>query len=348
MHPDEQEHPDKIRVFPIGDPNDWVKNQDFIKKVILKATDPALPGYLKIQHHFSIDPISGWIRYNLENDLWSSKPKRSLPKDRTEATGMAQKFLSDLQQAVSSQEYAESGIPPVVPAGKLARIKHIETCPVAHNQQPWVDHWLCRFEVYIQPYENSEIPVYGSSIEIRIGQRGKVVGFVSQWRPVWLNKELLVDFIPYDQDNQDSNHSHEEDEEAGASDPILIYELDGENCIQNYLTPYHLLLEGHHGGKYPASSYSIEPEIFFSRENLTTRALAAVKGGSGSYSVSWACWSPDDPFDTGIISLGQEASIELPPGIYNLMLHLEDEQTGVRKLFEKMAFVKGETTQTEV
>ncbi|MEO5645714.1 MAG: hypothetical protein ABIQ40_13450 [Bacteroidia bacterium] len=346
MNTETEKAPKQIRVFPLADPQDWVKHKDAIKKTILAAINPQLPGFLNVKYSFSIDPVSNWIRYNLENDLWSEKPKRSLPKSAFEATQAAKKFISDLQKQCLGKDYLKLEIPPVLPTESLAKIEHLATSPVFHFNKPWVDHWLCRFQIRIEAFPKSGIfnRIFDSCIDIRIGQNGKVVNIVSQWRPVWLNKKKQVEFIPFPEENE---HSHAEDHDHDTSDqddpkPELIYELDGENCPQNFLSPFHLILAGHHGGSWPASTHSIVTRMsFIEKETGGSYVLPVINGGSTDYTINWAYWCPDTLFDEGLIFLGDKKFIELSPGVYNLMMHVKDNKTTAVRLFENMAYVNG-------
>lgn len=338
----QQDQPEKIRVFPIADPQDWYKNRDAIKKTILAAINPGLPGFLQVKHSFSVDPVSGWIRYSLDNDLWNDRPKRSLPQTPEDAQKVAEKFIAALKEQCIKKEFLKLNIAPLLPDGTDAQIEFIVASPVFHLKKNWVDHWLCRFRVLLNPFETGRelIPVCASSIDVRIGQNGKVVAFSSQWRPAWIKKSVLVDYVAFNEGNNHQN-DHEDQEEIK---PQLVYELDGENCPQNFICPYYLVLQGHHGGTTPASAYSLSVRFsFVERTEGGCSVFPILVGGLGEYTFNWAYWRPDEIFDEGIIALGEKDNIELDSGNYNLMIHVLDKKTGVVRLFESMAYVKQKT-----
>lgn len=333
--------PEEINIFPLADPQEWFKLREQIFKTLVSVIKPDLPPFLKPKYSFSIDPVCGWLRYSLENDLWHDRPKRSLPQDAVAATNAAQEFIELLKEACRQKEYLELKIPPLLPDKPFARVVPVGTTPVFHSSKPWIDHWLCRFEVYLKPFDdNSEdAPVFGSGIDVRIGQKSKVTGFVSHWRPALLKERQLAQMFHL----KEEEHNHSDEEHPT---PRLVYALDGENCPQKFITPYYLLLEGHHGGMFPASSYSLRVEMRFSeKRDGGAVVVPRVFGGSGDYTFNWAYWRPDVLFEEGLVGRGARESIELLPGVYNVMLHVKDNRTGVVQLHESMAFVKGDADQ---
>jgi hypothetical protein len=330
---------ERINIFPLADAREWLARHAEILKMLVKAINPGLPGFLRPEYSFSIDPVCGWIRFALENDLWQDRPKRALPPDAESATRAAQEFIARLREACRQKEYLELQIPPVLPDDRFARISPMGASPVLHFSHPWVDHWLCRFEVYLRTFQDDrgEVRVFGSEIDIRVGQRSKVTGFVSHWRPALLEGRQPVQmFHP----KEEEGHSH-----PGEAQPPLhiIYELHGENCPQTFITPYYLSLEGHHGGMFPASSHSLLVTMGFAeKEDGGAYVVPQIFGGSGDYTFNWAYWRPEALFEEGLVSQGEQEFIELPPGVYNVMLHVKDNQTGVVQLHESMAFGRGE------
>lgn len=334
-----KQQPELIKVFPLADPIDWFSRADGILKTITSAIKPDLPGFVKPEYTFKVDPVCGSIRYRLLNDLWHDNPKGSPPRDADAATKAAKDFMGRLIAACREKEYLRLKIPPLVPDERFARIVPVGTTPVFHASEPWIDHWLSRFEVYLRPFEDDEeARVFGSAIDIRIGQNSKVTGLISRWRPALLEQGRLVQiFHP------------EQEEEHGPIDehspPSLVYELSGENCPQTFITPYYLALEGHHGGMLPASSYSLLVGMSFAEKKDRAFVVPRILGGSGDYVCNWAYWKPDALFEEGLVALGQHEFIELPLGAYNVMLHVRDKRTGVVQMCESMAFIKGEMSE---
>jgi hypothetical protein len=329
-----------IRVFPLAEPREWFSNADPILKVIVSAIKPDLPGFMTPQYTFNVDPVCGSLRYSLVTDLWHENPKRSPPPDAEAATRAATDFLARLQAACQEEEYLRLKIAPLLPNERFARIVPVGTTPVFHVAKPWVDHWLCRFEVYLRPFEsNEEARVFGSAIDIRIGQGSKVTGLVSHWRPALLEQGRFVEMF---QPEEEEEHDHDEDHAPTS----LVYELAGENSPQNFLTPYYLSLEGHHGGMLPASSHSLLVAMSFAEKKDRAYVVPRISGGSGVYACNWAYWRPEALFEQGLVGLGEQEFIELPLGVYNVMLHVTDKRYGVVQTCETMAFIKGKLPES--
>ena len=92
----------------------------------------------------------------------------------------------------------------------------------------------------------------------------------------------------------------------------------------------------------PASDHSLLVAMAFAEKREGGAfVVPRILGGSGDYTINWAYWRPDVLFEEGLVSLGEQKFIELLPGAYNLMLHVRDKKTGIVKLYESMAFIKG-------
>jgi hypothetical protein len=334
---EDHKRPERINIFPLADPQVWAVRRGELLKTLVSAIDPALPKFLRPVYDFGIDGVSGWVSFTLENDLWLDAPKRRLPRDAEEAMKAARDFIARLHEACHSEEYLRLKVPPLLPAGRLARVEPVEAAPVFHFAKPWVDHWLCRFEVWLNPRPQGDdsIRVFGSEIDIRVGQGGKVAGFTSHWRPALLEGARQVEmFHP----GGDEHHNRDPDHQA----PALVYELSGENCPQTFITPYYLTTQGHHGTMFPASSHSLLVDVGCAeKDGGGAYVVPRVLGGSGDYTFDWACWRPDALFEEGVVGLGTREFIELPPGVFNIILHVKDNRTGIVLLHESMAFVKG-------
>ncbi|WP_437835596.1 hypothetical protein [Sorangium sp. So ce1153] len=327
--------PQKISVFPIAPPRDLYAQKGRIQQAVLAAINPELPSFVTPEYDFTIDPVCGWIRYALRTDLWNANPKSALPEDERSATAAAQEFIARLAAKCREPEYRALGIPPLLPVEALATIAAVSTVVVNHPDLPWPDHWLCRFVVRIKsPSQkdghndgHDDLTVMGATIDIRVGHKSKVVGFVSHWRPVWLDRAVAAKVLPQ--------------APSDAPPPSLVYVVAGENSPQKFLAPYYYSVTGHDGEILPASSHSFTVSMRFAqKEEGGAYVLPAIVGSSDDYTTSWAYWRPDSAFDEGLVSMGRAEFIELPPGVYNVMLHVEDNQTGAVVLCERMAYVK--------
>lgn len=325
-----------INIYEINSPLLLAENKLLIQKFFVKGLNLNLPDFIVPRFTFNIDSVSGAIEFILNNDLWLNKPKQNLPRDYKEAKACADRFIQSLLLQLNSDDFRKTKIPPLLPINTNAKIVHNATAPVFHFQEPWIDHWLCRYEIFLKTFSNDSSygRVMGSEIDIRIGQNGSVISFSSFWRPSFLKRSEAEYFDSHDLiDEEDLPHEHEH--------PELVYVLDGQNCPQTFITPYHSLPDGHHGTVIPASSYSLLVRLGFA-EKLEGGAfvIPIILGGSGNYITNWSYWKPDTIFDEGMITLGEQEFIELDPGVYNILLHVKDSDTGVVQLFESSASVK--------
>jgi hypothetical protein len=341
---EEHERPARINIFPLADPQVWAGRPREMLKTLVSAIDPGLPRFVRPEYDFRVDPVSGRVSFTLENDLWLDRPKRQLPRDAAAALKAARDFIARLCEACRGDEYRRLKAPPLLPSGRFARVVPLDVSPVFHFERPWVDHWLCRFEVRLKAFPEGDemVRVFGGDLDIRVGQRSRVAGFASRWRPALLDEARAVEMLHPEADD-DHHHGHEGQKEQP---PELVYELSGENCPQNFVTPYYLSLQGHHGSILPASSHSLLVEVGCAeKEGGGAYVVPRVAGGSGDYVFDWACWRPDALFDEGLVGLGTRDYVELPPGVFNVMLHVRDRRTGVMQMHESMAFVKGGATE---
>jgi hypothetical protein len=350
-----------ISVYMIASARDLLRSQTEIERSILSATDMEFATFVSRKHDFSIDAVSGWIRYNLLVDLWNPNPKRAVPSTEAGAVSAATKFLRRLREECAATAYRKLNLPPIIPAEEEAILQLLSVYPVNDLSDRWIDHWLCRYAIKLKgrvqinhegrlaaapvilhpvpaPARKGEVKgrgmddqfeatVSGATIDIRIGNRSKVVGFVSQWRPAWLNRPLSSQMlVPNESENQHLS---------------LVYLAAGENSPQTFLAPYYLLDHGEHSEHVPASAHSITVLMVFSdsSKNGTVEVSALIIGGSGEYIYNWGYWQPDSYFNQGLIQLGSLRSIFLQPGAYNIILHVLDTATGVIVLCERMAFV---------
>jgi hypothetical protein len=310
---------------------------------------------------FSIDELCGHIKCNLYSDLWCDKQKpnvfniREGGQQKLKAIQAAKDYLIRLNRACKEDKYVKSGLSPIIPQFDWITFKDIYLVP--HHSKPNIDHWLCRFLVEIPDASQNKIPVIGSNIDIRIGNNFKVVGFESFWRPTlfdFIGMPLLdVDHENYDLQREEHNH---EDEDAKDKTLKLVYLLEGSQNPQNVLTPYYLKQDGHSSYFFPASNLSLEINFFqeFVEENIVN-VHANVLGGSGDYSFHWSYYNitEDEWKGSSIISLGNgkivrsynpeknistSSMIQMKEGVYNVILSVGDNQTGVVKQKQVMIY----------
>ncbi len=381
----------KIRVYKLTDPTVWNENKDSIFSLLLKASGVQIPPFTKPNIDFTINPLCGWIYFAVKNDLWLDVYKQGLSMDPTEIKRSADTFLENVKKSCRSSEYLKLKIPPLLPL-KDAIIRHISTQAVPHNTKAYIDHWLVRYNIELKADAENGTPIMGSTIDIRVGNNNAIVLFTSTWRPTYLEfieTEILplnqeeaqalsahhhADETPH-QDAHEHTHSSSIENEAHVENdtkkkPILapiIYNLEGESTIQNYITPFYRIQQGHHSFYLSASKYSLVISITQQNlENKNALCTAFVKGGSGNYVFNWSVWQPDKVWDEGVSmnlpSTERElktntakpgefkstnttitntiSEVTLEPGVHNLIVIVIDTETGVFGRFEQSIYTQ--------
>ena len=174
---------EKIRIYKLVDVADILKNEQLIKRVfydVLKVPKNANG------HEFSISPISGWINYANNNELFSTTRKKTLlPNESADAEKKVKQFIAKVNKEFSSNQfYKKTGLP--LPFNNS--IYFIESTLVFEkNNYPNIDHWLVKFGVKVSNgFDSSD--VFGASLEVRIGNNAnkdfsQIIGFSLKWTP---------------------------------------------------------------------------------------------------------------------------------------------------------------------
>jgi hypothetical protein len=378
----EQKVEQSIRIYKLTDPSVWSAQQDAILSLIVKASGLALPSYVNPQIDFTINPLCGWIYYAVKNDLWLDVYKKGLSMKPDEVLKASNTFLENIKKECATEVYKKLKIPPLLPI-KNAVIRHISTQAVPHHTKSYIDHWLVRYIIELKADNENGTPIMGSTIDIRVGNNNKVVFFSSCWRPTYMDfletecialdqelvaalththqhegmtTEVVNENMPHTHAKEHAPNKHTKQEEVKAP---IVYTLKGESEIQNYITPFYMLQQGHHQQYMSASKYSLTIKIV--QKNLSNHIVcqAVVLGGSGKYAFSWSVWQPDKVWDEGvqinIPSIEEEVGSAIPgavhqqqvntysqvvlnPGVHNLIVIVIDKITGVFERFEQSIY----------
>lgn len=263
---------------------------------------------------FEMSPVSGYVSYRHEKKLYREEERTSFSLAPTEekATGAAMAYLAERHLAFTGdtrlqQIFADTltrGEPlayPFSPVPPPRWLKHAGTHLVRNDKHDQPDHWLCRFQVEVPASGGRMLPVYGSSIEVRLGDsagaglaaRYEVVGFRSRWRPVY-EPYRVEQFLP---DTGEPEHDPHEAESAGHAHvdetTLLAYVLADENVPQFNLLPYEATVSGeHHMSVIPASRDSLWVEMRVAKAGGRYRIQALVLGGSGNFQAGWGFSNP--------------------------------------------------------
>jgi hypothetical protein len=264
---------------------------------------------------FEMSPVSGYVGYRHNKKLYREEERKtlSLPPTREEATRAAKAYLAErhlafTRNALLQQAFANTltrGKPLAYPFSLIPPprwLKHAGTHLVRNDKHDQPDHWLCTFQVEVEAPDGRKLPVYGSSLELRLGEsagaggpaaRYEVVGFRSRWRPVY-EPYRVQQFLP---DTGEPEHDPHEAASAGHAHvdetTLLAYVLADENVPQFNLLPYEATVSGeHHMSVIPASRDSLWVEMRVSKAGGKYGIQALILGGSGSFKAYWGFWNP--------------------------------------------------------
>ena len=337
---------ESIRTYSLENPIIWNENEHILLKALLKAANIIFSPKLKKELFFLINPVSGWINFERQNQLWSTFQKGVLQTPE-EVKKVADDFLKRLAKESSSEEFKSKKIPPILSNSINAKIVHRSTKQVPHHDLPLIDHWMVIYSIKLKKNktESTFYDLEGSTITIRIGFKDNIIGFSSQWRPSFL--EYDVENLIHHHEEEHTTHPKEtkNDPNHHSNNPTIIYELAGESEFQNKIVPYYKSTESHHADYSPASPTAFVISLI---EALTPQEeneiLIQIMGGSGAFAYSVYAFKPDEVFEAGCFKITDgiykesESIIYLPKGAYNLIVWVADVQTGFIKKFEQSIY----------
>jgi hypothetical protein len=276
---------------------------------------------------------SAWLEYRASGELTPAQPV--LPS-RDDALRLARDTLASLERACSAASEAwrktvgnASLLPPVRQLSEAA----LATVPRSDGSA--YDHWLYRLSptLTLDGAGRRRAVVLGAQVEVRIGHRGRVIGVSSRWHPISgaVKYAPIVPFTPPPADGSD--------DDAAQVPPPIQYVLDGDDAQQYYLAPYYARVEEHVLALYSASPWSLTVDIGRVRQSQSTMTLVGLaEGGSGDYAYHWGALPQlglGEFVDLGRGSArsdnGAASEVELPNGVYIVVLNVLDRATGAFK-----------------
>jgi hypothetical protein len=297
---------------------------------------------------FNISSISGWLQYSNKEELFRNTNYRRLATSEGDVEKRAKEFLNnankDFFRFISEQPNKKQNPKVLFPNVNSLRTGTITLVVNPKTLEP--DHWLCKFQVYLESGIQGSIPVIGAGIDLRIGNDGKVIALTSHWRP--LKRRSSVEILPLEKEQlKNDGHSHTHGHSSNTNDeevkPILCYKLEGESTYQTHLCPYWMIPDGHHFTYYPASKESLVIDIFQKHHPNGVDLYAGILGGSGdnNYDFAWASWDVYD-WENSYQDLGNASSCQLGIGAHNVVLTVTDRRTRVGTQIQKSIYAKGE------
>jgi len=329
-------------VYWLASPGALQASEDLLRRIVfqlLGVTDSA-------RHQFWVSASSGWMSYTDTQRVWRADGRPAPVRTAADAKNKAEEFVRRLKAALDERAAQPSGplanlviVPPLTP---------LDPVLVPRVGKSGWDHWLYRAQPQLARDFTTKLDVLGTSIEIRIGDAGRVVGFSWRWRPLTGERTTaaattLAEAITKPTDSEGNPYENRQ-----------VYVLDGDGIPQYYLSPYHLVNVENEYALAPASNFSLAVSYgVAARDDGSSDVTAVVTGGSGRYEFRWASYTYDDPWlEQGLRELeGSEDEISddrdvrittstanVAPGAGVVMVHVRDRVTGAFKHHQQPLF----------
>ncbi len=273
----------------------------------------------------NVDPGSGWISVLAREQIIDRRGPTLV--SALDALRIAEKFLRDFAEAVKPSEKLRISFVPAVQSSPL------ELAIVPHASRSEWNHWIYRTQPELSVWRGGPTAsVFGSAIEVRIGDGGHPIGYHSRWRPT--TGQLLT-----------STRSAIPATEPRRAPPKPVYVLDGCSVPQSYLSLHYLVDEGADYALVSGCSLAITVDFELADTEVATRIRAIPSGGSGKYAFAWAGYSITEPF-AGVEPLGSGTAepgvqgttsvLEIAKGASIVMVHVVDLVTGGFKHYQQL------------
>lgn len=307
---------------------------------------------------FAVSASSGWMSFVDYSALWKLGNPGLLPQSTQEVLKAAEDFLDRVNTRTQSfNQSTKAGLRSLLPDRDQ---RQFESCSlVMRPDKTGFDHWLCRYSIAMTAGTETalRVPVLGMCIEMRIGAKGAIIGFMAQWRPVL--RTIYADLYPYEQFAFLLKDEEQPDNADNPDAGKLLYSYDGAAGNQYYLAPYYYLAMNDHVQLSPASKYSLVVKILEEETSDGTRLTGRAYGGSGAYAFNWAFLNLDTAWqkEGGVVVLGEgdtrrqqdeagpalESVQGLPRSFYTVMLNVTDQRSGAYRHFQQAVYSRSRT-----
>ena len=337
-----------IRIYRLIDPNAVVSKSELLAKLLFGDSGKGPTSV------FGISPASGYLFFSDASSLWKNTRGAGLPQDSSSAELAAHRFLEAARRRLAGDpQMRANGLNRIIPDG--LQLQRTALVPNPDSGSP--DHWLCEYKVTLPASAQEQaIPVDGSMMEIRIGSAGSVIGFWLRWRCYGSDESVSRISLPtgYKVAGQESTMpgipaaspidppTVPLKPDISPSDPSvlfsLVYLLADDNAPQTILAPFYKFAQDDSAVFYPASTYSVIVNINQSPSDNGMSLGVDVSGGFKNYKYRWADWGPASVVE-GLIDLGDGQTVEIGPGVHNVVLCLEDAVSGAVIQVESVFYV---------
>jgi hypothetical protein len=191
------------------------------------------------------------------------RPRQSgLPTSANDAEGLARQCVQEVNSALG-----KAGVLAAMKATAFLpeELKLLNSTPVYDPDTLEIDHWRIRFLPLVRSSASvPEAEVSDGAVEMRIGEEGRMLGLVAQWRPI--TQTMMCCPLPppdprdlswTDQASQRAGRGAEGGTESGAL--LLIYALGESANGDSQLLPYYVFEADPLRRGYPAARDSGKP-----------------------------------------------------------------------------------------
>jgi hypothetical protein len=334
---------EQVRVYALANPASVKQEEADIERIFCETLHVAD----RARYVLQVSESSGWIEFMDKEQLWCRRTPPSLP-DGNGARKKAEDFLVALARAFNSSA-------PRLPDRLRTMMLQPPLRPAQLVKAPnptglFFDHWLYRGHPLLAfgRTVRRSVPVFGSQVEVRIGDIGQVIGYCSRWRPV-VNDGIYRDLVPIPPAPGSDKGNRQQEQYSP------VYLLEGDGIPQYYLAPYYLVNDGNDLTLQSACDYSLTVTIGQRESGQGTSLTALADGGSGNYAFNWAVYSLDTVLDEGFRELGQgrlqtfktadgsvvASTLDVPSGAYIAMINVKDRTTGAFKHHQQQVYSSG-------
>jgi len=330
---DEQQ---SVAVYPIEDPATLASRA---RDVAVAVLGPELARATKSR--FLISDVDGFISYANSDLLWDNRAS-GLP-----SLGLIPK-LADGFRARASTALDAIGLPHVLPIYVDRPAVTAAVDPMTNQAAHWIVRYAIRLPTMTMPSRDAPAsstglggsgaatngilpipalaPVAGAGLELRFGPGGKVAGIDLRWRRPAKPVRRPLHIPPIEPSTPPSKRA------------AFSYLLGGANEPDTFLAPYFIVSAIDGEDLFPATDHSLLANCSVEYGTDSLLLTARIEGGTGSYRYLWAYW---DLTGNGPLSpqvAGTSPSLQLPAGTYNVILDVEDVQTGALRRTQTLVY----------
>lgn len=341
----------KVLAYKLINPEKLVEQKDAIRSSIIKECG----GHL-LDFDFYLSDNSGCFKIFNNKKIWKNKNSTSLPNRQSEIINAIVDYFRRVNQTTNGYreklKLTKVDLPDLFP---IHLLKHLFTYPMIKSGDELPDHWISNWMMFI-PCEADEetnrekkqkYPVYGGTIEVRIGSNFQIIGLISNIRP-WVKSIKTEGYFHKD------GHDHEDNKKELKN---YFFVADAPNEKQNFLAPFYneeQVTFSHHstGIIRPACAYSVLADIGIIKNEevsgITLFAMILDKEGNMVPVTNMTEWKKDwlykeiGPlfFSDPIKSKKEFITLE-SVGVYHVELVIEHIPTGVCRTTYKQVIVGG-------